>query len=672
MISKFGLKFRIITPVALVMFLAIAVIVGLQTLNSMRTTRTEALARAEEIAYRHANEVTAEFEVAMDTARTLAVAFEGIHASETKNRELVNAILKKTLEQNPSFIGVWTCWEPDAFDGKDSEYASSPGHDPSGRFTPYWHRGHGNPELEPLVDYEKQGAGDYYLLARKSGNETILEPYSYNVGGKDILLTSLAVPIKANGKVVGVAGIDIALDTLQKLVDKIKPYEMGVCAVFANEGTVAAHFDPGRIGKQMRETERDMSGENTIPFADAIKRGEKFNFSIYSPQMGSEIYIINVPFRIGNVTTPWGFAVGIPMARVMASAHKLMRLSILLGIASLAVMAGILYWITSSLVKPLNVCAEKTQATADQVTSASSQVAASSQSLAQGSSEQASGLEETSASLEEMASMTKQNADNAGQADTLMQETKQAVEGGMTAMTELSEQIIKISESSNQTSKIIKTIDEIAFQTNLLALNAAVEAARAGEAGKGFAVVAEEVRNLAQRSAEAARNTSDMIEGAQKNAEAGTNAADTAAERLGKIEEKATKVAALVAEIAAASKEQAQGIDQINTSIAEMDKVVQQNAANSEESAGASQELSAQAEELNVIIAELNTIIRGDRQNQEQNPDRSHRDFTTQHRNTRHSYPTSHTERNRSEKRKALTASKPSRTEEIIPLDEEN
>ena len=247
----------------------------------------------------------------------------------------------------------------------------------------------------------------------------------------------------------------------------------------------------------------------------------------------------------------------------------------------------------------------------EQVSSASGQVSSASQSLAQGASEQASSLEETSSALEEMASMTKQNAEHANTANTLMGETKSTVSGGVESMQRMSGAIDKIKTSAAETAKIIKTIDEIAFQTNLLALNAAVEAARAGEAGKGFAVVAEEVRNLARRSAEAARTTADLIEGAQKNAEAGVQVTAEVGKSLHAIQESAGKVGALVAEIAAASKEQAQGIEQVNTAVAEMDKVVQQNAANAEESASASEELTSQAQELNGMVAELVAIVGG-------------------------------------------------------------
>jgi methyl-accepting chemotaxis protein len=279
----------------------------------------------------------------------------------------------------------------------------------------------------------------------------------------------------------------------------------------------------------------------------------------------------------------------------------------------LGVMVGvaIAIIISKGITSQINSIIEGLSAGSDQVTAASGQVASSSQQMAEGSSEQASSLEETSASLEEMASMTRQNADNANQADTLMKDSSGLVKTGVGAMERMSSAIGKIRSSSDETAKIIKTIDEIAFQTNLLALNAAVEAARAGEAGKGFAVVAEEVRNLAQRSADAARNTADLIEGAQKNAEAGVSVAEEVATNLSGIQESSDKVGTMVAEIAAASKEQSQGIDQVNTAVAEMDKVVQSNAANAEESASASEELSSQAQELTSMVGVLKSIVDG-------------------------------------------------------------
>lgn len=276
---------------------------------------------------------------------------------------------------------------------------------------------------------------------------------------------------------------------------------------------------------------------------------------------------------------------------------------------TLAILLGI--FISRGINKALTLIIASLSSGADQVASASAQVASVSQDLAQGTSEQASSLEETSASLEEISSMTRQNVDNANSANSMSGEANHIADQGVAAMKRMSEAINKIKQSSDDTAKIIKTIDEIAFQTNLLALNAAVEAARAGEAGKGFAVVAEEVRNLAQRSAEAAKSTSALIEEARVNADQGVSVSQEVGSNLGSIRDTAAQVASLISQIAAACNEQNQGIGQISKAVSEMDKVTQQNAASSEEAASAAEEVSAQTEEVNEIVRRLSSMVGG-------------------------------------------------------------
>ena len=248
---------------------------------------------------------------------------------------------------------------------------------------------------------------------------------------------------------------------------------------------------------------------------------------------------------------------------------------------------------------------------AQQVSVGAAQVSSASQALASGASQQAASVEETGASLEEMTAMIKQNADNAKQAEQLSNEAGQEVARVHRSMDELSESMTEAARASEETGKIIKTIDEIAFQTNLLALNAAVEAARAGEAGAGFAVVAEEVRNLAMRAADAAGSTATLIEGTRKKVEAGVDLVTNTGEAFGAVVQSVEKVNALVSEIAVASREQAQGVEQVGQAVTQIDSVTQQNASSAEESASAAEEMNAQVSEMKAIIGDLVVLING-------------------------------------------------------------
>ncbi|MEN6485106.1 MAG: methyl-accepting chemotaxis protein [Syntrophobacteraceae bacterium] len=273
------------------------------------------------------------------------------------------------------------------------------------------------------------------------------------------------------------------------------------------------------------------------------------------------------------------------------------------------------FFITRGVTKTIRPVVEGLTEVSDHVAAGSGQVSSSSQQLAEGASEQAAAIEETSSSLEEMASMTRQNAENANQANRLMVETTETVSHAGLTMNNLTTSMIEISRASEETSKIIKTIDEIAFQTNLLALNAAVEAARAGEAGAGFAVVADEVRNLAMRAADAARNTANLIEGTVKRVKEGSELVEKTDKEFRELAASVGKSSELAGEISAASHEQAQGIEQVNRAVSDMEKVVQQNSANAEETAAASEEMSAQAERMKEYVAELKSLVDGSKGN---------------------------------------------------------
>jgi methyl-accepting chemotaxis protein len=259
----------------------------------------------------------------------------------------------------------------------------------------------------------------------------------------------------------------------------------------------------------------------------------------------------------------------------------------------------------TKMVRNLNDIVSNILFSVSQVNSSADQVSDSSQSLSQGATEQASSLEEITSSMTEINNQAKTNAENATQANNLAASTQLASRNGVNKMAALTAAMAGISESSKEIGKIIKTIDDIAFQTNLLALNAAVEAARAGKHGTGFAVVAQEVRTLASRSAKAARETSDLIEGSVKKVAEGSSIAEETSKALTDISASITTVVDLVSEIAAASNEQAQGVSQVNLGLSQIDGVTQQNAANAEQASSAAATLSSQAAEVRELLSQF-------------------------------------------------------------------
>ncbi|MDQ5977731.1 MAG: Methyl-accepting transducer protein [Verrucomicrobiota bacterium] len=315
---------------------------------------------------------------------------------------------------------------------------------------------------------------------------------------------------------------------------------------------------------------------------------------------------------VGDIATASAKDIDLAQAATMDRLAGGRKASLWLGFASGLIGVAMAGWIALSL-RALNRGIAQSAGTiaagAREVLGASSQLTTSGQSLADGASQQAAALEESSASLEELSSMTKRNADNSSRAKVLASQTRNAADSGRDKMGQMLQAMNDIKSSSHDISKIIKTIDEIAFQTNILALNAAVEAARAGEAGMGFAVVAEEVRNLAQRAAQSARETAGKIEDSVAKSEHGAHITGQVAEALNEIAAGAREVDTLIAEIAQASNEQSTGISQVNTAVSAMDKVTQNNAATAEESASAAAELNRQAHSLESAAANLLTLV---------------------------------------------------------------
>ena len=424
----------------------------------------------------------------------------------------------------------------------------------------------------------------------------------------------VGAPVKKDGKTIGVVALQLPLGAINAIMqERTGMGETGETYLVGSDKLMRSDsfLDPANHTVNASFANPGKGSVNTDATSEALSG--KTDAKIITDYNGNPVLSAFAPLKVGDLT--WAIIAEIDESEAFATVKSLKAMMMIIGLIGIAGIILTAVWMTRSITKPVNKVIEGLTDGANQVTSAAGQVSSSSQSLAEGTSEQASSLEEVSSSLEEMTSMTKQNAENAKQADSMADDTSVAAEKGSLSMQNMEDAINKIKESSDETAKIIKTIDEIAFQTNLLALNAAVEAARAGEAGMGFAVVAEEVRNLAQRSAEAAKDTAELIEGSQTNTENGVRMTKEVSEILKEIAGSSKKVKQLVSEVSSASEEQAQGIEQVNTAITQMDKVTQSSAANAEESASASEELSAQAVDLNNMVEVLINIVGGSSSN---------------------------------------------------------
>lgn len=442
-------------------------------------------------------------------------------------------------------------------------------------------------------------------------------------------LTSYAPLYDAGKKLIGMIYVGLphesAIKGLRNVITGIKVGRTGYVYVLDSKGNYVISQNGRRDGENIWE-QKDSDGKLFVQELTA-KAGK-----LRPGEIGLQEYAWKNPgdpaprLKIVKMTyfQPWDWIIGTGayVEEFMEGTNKLEAaanrgyLWMLVAAAAAMGIAGLSWLLISArIANPIRRAIETLEESATQISSASERVSASSVTLAEDSSRQAASIEEISSALEQVASMTRSNADHTGQADTLMQGASKLIGTTGKSMEELTASMNEISRASEETAKIIKTIDEIAFQTNLLALNAAVEAARAGEAGAGFAVVAEEVRNLAVRAVEAAKTTENLLGGTMQKVRAGQEVTATSDHIFGRLSQDVTRCAELISEIATASREQAQGTEQVNRAIGEMDKVVQRNAASAEETASASQELDAQAAGLKVLVDTLLSLVEGSRRN---------------------------------------------------------
>ena len=672
-----------------------------------------------QIATENAMSINQSMQSGIQIVGNLRTALSSMKQSGDPDRTKSDILLKNLLQDNPLALGVWTGWDPNAFDGKDKDFVGKEGHDATGRYVPYWVHSGSKIVHTPLTDYTVAGAGDYYILAHDTQKTVIIEPYLYKVDGVDVLMTSIVMPMMENGKAVGVAGMDISLAEANKALSAVKPMGDGYVALVTGKGNIVVHPDATLAGKTLKDAGdktggwdnlianpgqsaeiKGMDGQTNVavavpmPLTDDIKwyvivavpkatvfaKLDQMTWSavaitlLAALLLGIAGWLIARKFiaRLGNVIRETqeiangrldvkladasrndeigdlSRSLGILLdnnrrkiqlerdaeesraqqeaqraetARINASredevkfavgelASALTRLSdgdmtVRLERAFATSLDSIRSDFNNSVSK-LEAAMLSFSENAAVIESGSQEIRSGADDLARRTEQQAASVEETAAALEEITTSVKDSTQRAEEAGSLVRHAKEAAEHSGSVVRDAVAAMSAIEQSSQSISNIIGVIDEIAFQTNLLALNAGVEAARAGEAGKGFAVVAQEVRELAQRSANAAKEIKTLIGASGDQVRAGVELVNLTGQALEVIVREVQEINGHVNAIVTASREQSTGLSEINTAVNTMDQGTQQNAAMVEEQTAASHGLATEAAALTGLLAQF-------------------------------------------------------------------
>lgn len=631
MMKQLHLKGKMLILICGVAFICFAATISFITFRATSSSEQESLQLVTELGHKFAGEVKAEMDVAANASRTLAVILGGIKENPAAEARIqVNTVLKRVIDTQKSFWGVWNTWEPNGLDGKDDQFKGTPGSTEAGRYSAYWYKTNDIPELHTT---ETPAATDtkaaWYSKPMQDKKSFVTEPTVYKMDGKDIMMVSFCEPILAKGTAYGVSGIDFTMDRFGEIISRIKPYEDGFGFLLANSGSIVAHPDMTLVGKNASELK--LSPEALA----AVQKGESYIEYTESDVFKGEALTIYTPVKIGTSDVPWSLAISVSMDKVLAPAKQLRNISIIIGFISLLLLFAVVYVIARTIIiKPINEVIEglrdinegegdltmrlpvHTEDEIGKLAASFNQFMIKLQGIIRDIAENSATVEASSGHFKriagEMSNEAQKSSQMAGKVVTAsgdMDRNIHAIAAAMeqastnigivaTATEEMTTTISEIAKESEQArtiteqavgqsqqasktmdqlgmsaasiSKVTATIMDISDQTNLLALNATIEAARAGEAGKGFAVVANEIKELARQTGTATQEIRSIIEGIQDATTDSQTAITEISKVINRVNEIVSGIASAVEEQSVATREISSNISQASTGIEEV------------------------------------------------------------------------------------------------------